>query len=150
MNIWVMFFDLELEKYYENWFFFSLGNITPLFCTASLCFLVKLCVPSVHRWQCQWGINEKRVHVMGNRATASQIQSTLMRLITYHHMTMHPFFPKPPSCYKGSLHPQSQKKRMKIWRQFKILGKCHLRVRKRETPSRATDYALARASATVG
>lgn len=65
-------------------------------------------------------------------------------------MTMLPFIPKPSFSYKGFLHSNHKKRERKSDTNSKFQGKCHLRVRKRETPSRATDYALARASVTVG
>lgn len=60
---------------------FSQGNITPLFSTASICFLVKPCNQCPQMTMAVRLLDRKRVHVMGNRGY-SCTESALMRLVT--------------------------------------------------------------------
>lgn len=132
---------------------FSHGNITPLFCTASLCFLVKLCTQCLQMTMAQRLLDIKRVNVMGNRDYSYSFPNW-KRTHAIDHVPPYDYapilskafflqqkFPTPPITKKE----KENSTPMQNSRENAILGS-----EKRETPSRATDYALARASATVG
>lgn len=113
--------------------FFPLCNITPLFCTASLCFFVKLCTQCPQTTMAVRLLNGKRVLVMGNRGYSYSVPSW-KRTHAIDHVPPYDYAPILSKAFfvlQRFPPPQSQKRERKFNANSKFRGKCHLRVRKK-------------------